>query len=446
LTTVGQSRETGPSLAERAAGDGVEFILAMFADLSGKPCAKLVPVSAVDVLERDGVGFAGYAVGRIGQVPSDPDLIAKPDPRSYAALPWVRPGLAVVQCDLYVSGAAWPYSPREILHRTLADASRNGYDAMAGAELEYFLVQRDADGAVRPFDGDDRAAKPCYDARSLTRMYDHLTEVSTAMTALGWGNYANDHEDGNGQFEQNFVFADALTTADRIMTARYLISMLAQRRGMIATFMPKPFTHRTGTGLHLHLSLWRDGAALFPAPEDERGLGLSATAYGFVGGLLSHAAGLQALIAPTVNSYKRTGAASSSASGATWSPRAASYGGNDRTHYIRVPDGHRIELRACDGSANPYLALAGVVAAGLDGIENAADPGEPPALGGSGKQPAELPLTLMHACDALAADDVLRAAFGKDVIDYFVATGREEFLAWHAVVTPWEIDQYLSAF
>jgi glutamine synthetase len=445
LTTVGQPNDTGPSLAERADDDGVEFVLAMFTDLSGKPCAKLVPISAVEALESDGVGFAGYAVGRIGQVPSDPDLVAKPDPRSYAALPWVREGLAVVQCDLRVGNAPWPYSPRQILQATLAHASRAGYDAKAGAEIEYFLVRRDGQGAIQPFDSEDHADKPCYDARSLTRMYDHLTEVSTAMTALGWANYANDHEDGNGQFEQNFAYADALTTADRIITARYLISMLAQRRGMIATFMPKPFTDRTGTGMHMHLSLWRDGIALFPAPEDERGLGLSATAYGFVAGLLSHAAGLQALLAPTVNSYKRTGAASS-ASGATWSPRLASYGGNDRTHYIRVPDGHRIELRACDGSANPYLALAGVVAAGLDGIENAADPGEPSALAGPGEQPAELPLTLLHACEALAADDVLRAAIGKDVIDYFVATGREQFLAWHAVVSAWEIDQYLTAF
>ena len=229
-------------------------------------------------------------------------------------------------------------------------------------------------------------------------MYDHLTGVSAAMNALGWGNYANDHEDGNGQFEQNFAYADALTTADRVDHARYLISVLAEQRGMVATFMPKPFTDRTGSGLHLHLSLWRGERGALPAGDDAdaRGHGLSPLAYSFLAGILEHAPGMQAVIAPTVNSYKRTGA-TSTRSGATWSPRQASYGGNDRTHFVRIPDGNRIEMRGGDGSANPYLAIAAALAAGLDGDRPRAGPGRP----ARGDRDRTLPPTLLHAVDAL---------------------------------------------
>ena len=433
---------TGTDLVAMARADGVQFLLALFVDLTGQPCAKLVPVSAADALQHEGVGFAGYAVGAIGQQPSDPDLIALPDLASYTPLPWVRDGLALVHCDPHVAGEPWPYAPRVVLKTLLERARAEGLDLQVGAEVEYFLVTRGADGTLVPADVKDVAAQPCYDARGLTRMYDHLTAVSGAMNALGWGNYANDHEDANGQFEQNFAHADALTTADRVVTARYLISVLAEQRGMTATFMPKPFGDRTGSGLHLHLSLWRGGEPLFPDAADARGFGLSGMAYAFLAGILDHAAGLQAVLAPTVNSYKRTGARSTR-SGATWSPRVASYGGNDRTHLVRIPDGNRIEVRGGDGSANPYLAAGALLAAGLDGIARGLDPG--PA--GSGV--TELPPTLLHAVDALRADPVAAGALdaaGPGVCDYFAGLKREEFLEWHAAVGPWEVDRYLTAF
>ena len=241
--------------------------------------------------------------------------------------------------------------------------------------MEYFLLTRNPDGSLATADTADTAAQPCYDARGVTRMYDHLTTISSAMNQLGWSNYANDHEDGNGQFEQNFQFAEALTTADRVITLRYLLSMIAAERGMIATFMPKPFADRTGSGLHLHLSLTSGGTPVFPSDDDddERGLGLSPTAYSFIGGILDHACALQAVVGPTVNSYKRTGALTT-ASGASWAPRQPTYGGNDRTHYIRVPDDQRVELRGGDGSANPYLAIAAALGAGIDGIKRSARP------------------------------------------------------------------------
>jgi glutamine synthetase len=432
-------------LASRARADGVKFLLALFVDLTGKPCAKLVPVEAADELQHDGVGFAGYAVGAIGQQPCDPDLVAIPDLASYTLLRSVREGLALVHCDPQVEGKPWPFAPRVLLKTQLERARSRRLELFVGAEVEYFLVARAADGSLLPADTKDDAARPCYDARGLTRMYDHLTGISTAMNAMGWGNYANDHEDANGQFEQNFAYADALTTADRVITTRYLISVLAEQRDMVATFMPKPFGDRTGSGLHLHLSLWRDGDALFPAADgaaDSRGHGLSPLAYAFLAGILEHAPGMQAVIAPTVSSYKRTGA-TSTRSGATWSPRHASYGGNDRTHFVRIPDNNRIEMRGGDGSANPYLAIAASLASGLDGIDRELDPD------GTGAPRPALPPTLLHAVDAFAADPVVMGALdaaGPGVSEYFAALKREEFFEWHNTVGPWEVDRYLTAF
>jgi glutamine synthetase len=435
-----------PTLAQRVAADDVSFILATFVDLNGKPCAKLVPAQAVEMLETEGVGFAGYAAGALGQQPSDPDLMAIPDPSSYTLLSFLRPGLAMVHCDPHVLGQPWPYAPRNILRAVLGRLTEQGLTAQVGAEAEYFLVRRDAAGKLAVADDRDSSARPCYDARDLTRMYEHLTEVSTAINGLGWSNYANDHEDGNGQFEQNFAHAGPMTTADRLVTFRYLVQVLAEQRGMTATFMPKPFTDRTGTGLHMHMSLWRDGEPLFPDPADPRGLGLSSLAYQFIGGLLAHAPALLAVVAPTVNSYKRT-TASAPASGATWAPNSATYGGNDRTHLVRVPDGDRVEVRACDGSANPYLAMAALLTAGLDGIGRGLDPGE------RGTDPGlPLPPTLLHAVQGLAADDVVNGCLdaavsaGHQVAEYYRQVKTDEFLAWHSQVSTWETDRYLTAF
>jgi len=444
--TTGTSTTTA-DLAALAAEAGTKFILALFVDLRGKPCAKLVPVEAIDLLATDGVGFAGYAVGAMGQEPKDPDLIAIPDPASFTPIPFIKDGLAIVHCDPHVEGKPWPYAPRIILKSLIQRAADAGFEPWVGAEVEYFLLTRNPDGSLATADAADTAAQPCYDARGVTRMYDHLTTISSAMNQLGWSNYANDHEDGNGQFEQNFQFADALTTADRVVTLRYLLSMIAAERGMIATFMPKPFTDRTGTGLHLHLSLTSAGTPVFPAgdDEDERGLGLSPTAYSFIGGILDPASALQAIVGPTVNSYKRTGAVTT-ASGASWAPRQATYGGNDRTHYIRVPDDQRVELRGGDGSANPYLAVAAALGAGIDGIKRSLDPG---AVGALPEGRPTLPPTLLHAVDQLEADAVVTGvldAAGDGVAGYFAAIKRDEFFAYHSSVSPWEVEQYLTAF
>jgi glutamine synthetase len=449
--------QTPEELAAAIERDAIEFIFAMFVDMHGKPCAKLVPVAALDQILADGAGFAGHAAGPIGQTPADPDLVARPDIATYTPVPW-RPGLAILMCDPHVEGKPWPYAPRVILKNQLASLADRGMSLYAGAEPEYFLVKRDPRGGLEVADELDDAGLPCYDAKGLTRSYTFLTTLSKAMNALGWANYANDHEDGNGQFEQNFGYADALTTADRMIIFRYMVHSLAQQQGMLATFMPKPFKDRTGTGMHLHLSLWDAAGStpLFPDKGDPRKLGLSSLAYRFTAGVLAHAPGLTAVTCPTVNSYKRV-SAGTPLSGAAWAPTFVTYGGNNRTQMIRVPDGNRIEIRLVDGLANPYLALTGLLAAGLDGVDRGLDPGEPNTDNlfdlapseVSGRGMVQLPATLMHAADELAADAVLREAFGKvpggEYVDYYAAVKRAEFAEYHAEVSAWEISRYLTA-
>jgi glutamine synthetase len=449
--------QTPEELAAVIEADGIEFLFAMFVDLHGKPCAKLVPVSALDEMLNGGAGFAGYAAGPMGQTPADPDLIAVPDISSYTPVPW-RPGLAIVMCDPHVDGKPWPYAPRVILKNALAGLAARGMSLHVGAEPEYFLVRKTSAGGITVADELDDAGLPCYDAKGLTRSYEFLTTLSKTMNSLGWSNYANDHEDGNGQFEQNFKYADALTTADRVIIFRYMVHALAQQAGMLATFMPKPFKDRTGTGLHLHLSLWNEAGStpLFHDDEDQRKLGLSELAYQFIGGVLEHAAGLTAVACPTVNSYKRV-SAGAPLSGAAWAPGFVTYGGNNRTQMIRVPDSGRIEVRVVDGLANPYLALTGLLAAGLDGIDKSVDPGEPnkenlfdlDVAVVTGRGIGQLPATLIEAADALAADGVLREAFGKvpggEYVDYYATVKRAEFAEYHAEVSPWEVRRYLTA-
>ena len=419
--------DTIPSNADDAreivAERGIEFLFAQFVDMHGKPSAKLVPAHHLEDLLTEGAGFARFA------------------------------------CDVTVEGEPWPFCPRTILRGALDRAAALGYELKLGAELEYFLLRRTADGGIEPADPLDTLELPCYDMRALTRNLDFVSTVSQAVTGLGWDNYATDHEDANGQFEQNFAFADALTTCDRAVFFRYMVESLAQERGLIATFMPKPFAHLTGNGCHFHVSLWRDGVNLFerdPA-EDPRGFGLSELAYKFLAGLKAHAKAYIALTAPTVNSYKRlcVGAPNS---GATWAPAYVSYGYNNRTQMLRIPAPGRIEDRTVDGSCNPYLAATAMLAAGLDGIERGLDPGEPNSANLYELTPEQraaqgidtLPANLLDATRELERCLVLRNALGKtrdgDYLDYYVEVKRREVQAAHEQITQWELDRYLQLF
>ena len=438
--------------------EGIEFLFAQFVDMHGKPSAKLVPAHHLDDLLEEGAGFAGFAAGDIGQGPQDPDMIAMPDPRSLTILPW-RPNVARFACDVTVEGEEWPYCPRTILRHALDRASARGYTLKTGTELEYFLLRRTADGGIEVADPLDTLDLPCYDMRALTRNLDFVSQVSHAVTKLGWDNYATDHEDANGQFEQNFEFADALTTCDRAVFYRYMVESLAQERGLIATFMPKPFAHLTGNGCHFHVSLWRDDENLFDRDpsEDPRGLGLSELAYQFVGGLKANAKAYIAVTAPTVNSYKRL-VVGAPTSGATWAPAYVSYGYNNRTQMLRIPAPGRIEDRTVDGSCNPYLAATAMLAAGLDGIDRNLDPGEPNSANlyelseeARNAQGIDLlPANLLDATRELERNGPLREALGKtrdgDYLDYFVKVKRGEWQAAHEQITQWELDRYLQLF
>jgi len=435
---------------------GIEFYFAQFVDLYGKPNAKLIPAAHLDDLASDGAGFAGFAAGEIGQVPADPDIAAMPDLASFTPVPW-QPNLARFACDVTVEGEEWPYCPRTILRRVLARAREQGYEFKIGLELEYFLVRADGNGSIELADKNDTLEKPCYDMSGLTRQYELLTTVSKYLNELGWGNYANDHEDANGQFEQNLTYDDALVSCDRAIFFRYMMRTLAERQGMIATFMPKPFANLTGNGCHFHMSLWRDGENVFLDEADPRGLGLSETAYHFIGGLMRHARAYSAITAPTVNSYKRLKLGTTT-SGSTWSPVWISYGYNNRTQMLRIPGPGRIEDRTIDGSCNPYLAAAAVLAAGLDGLANRTEAGEPNSqnlytipydeLKRRGLD--TLPANLFEATQVLERCDVLREALGRgrgeDYVDYFIRVKRDEWARYHEQVTPWEIKEYLTRF
>ncbi len=446
---------TVDAIRRRSEERGVEFYFAQFVDMYARPSAKLVPAANLDDLLSDGAGFAGFAAGELGQLPSDPDIAAMPDLSSYTPVPW-EPSLARFACDVTVEGEEWPYDPRTILRRQLQKARTAGYEFMMGIELEYFLLRGDESG-IELADPLDTLEKPCYDMKGLTRNYEFLRRVSNYVNELGWGNYANDHEDANGQFEQNFNYADGLATCDRAIFFRYMVHTLAQQQGMLATFMPKPFSHLTGNGCHFHMSLWDGDTNLFLDEDDPRGLGLSETAYHFIGGLKQHARAYIAVTAPTVNSYKRLRVGAPT-SGATWSPVYVSYGYNNRTQMLRIPGPGRVEDRTIDGSCNPYLAATVVLAAGLDGIEQKLDPGDP-NVGNLYTVPEDeltrrgielLPANLLDATRELERNDVIRAALGRgrdeDYVDYFIRVKRDEWTRYHEQVTPWEIKEYLTRF
>ncbi len=449
---------TADDVRQIVATRGIEFLFAQFVDMHGKPSAKLVPAHHLDDLLTEGAGFAGFAAGDIGQGPDDPDLVAIPDPSSFTILPW-QPNVARMACDITVEGKPWPYCPRTILRNSLARLAERGYELKIGAELEYFLLRRQPDGTLAIADALDTLEQPCYDMRALTRSLDFVTTVSQAVTGLGWDNYATDHEDANGPFEQNFQYTDALTTCDRAVFFRYMVETLAHQRGLVATFMPKPFANLTGNGCHFHLSLWGDGENVFARDpgEDPRGLGLSELAYRFIGGLKCNAKAYIALTAPTVNSYKRL-VVGAPTSGATWAPVYISYGYNNRTQMLRIPAPGRIEDRTVDGSCNPYLGAAGMLAAGLDGVDRGLDPGAPNAANLYTLSDAELaaegiellPANLLDATRELERNDALRTALGStrggDYVDYYITVKRREWQAAHEQITQWELDRYLQLF
>src|SRR6266849_4876389 len=431
---------------------GIEYVFCSFVELSGAPKAKLVPTAHLEDMAREGAGFAGFAAGDLNQGPHDPDIVSIPDFKSLMVLPW-RKNVAWVPGNLHVNGEPWPYCPRTILTRQLESARQKGYIFHVGVEPEFMLLKKNPHEEYEPWDALDNMAKPCYDLRALHRNLDVMTTLLRYMQELGWDPYANDHEDANCQFELNWLYSDALTTADRKTFFKWMVRTVAEQHGLWATFMPKTFAHLTANGSHYHMSLAdaKGGKNLFLDEGDK--LGLSKTARWFMGGLLDHARGLAAIIAPLVNSYKRL-IRGAPRSGATWAPVYVTYGASNRTQMIRIPGPGRIENRAVDGAANPYLAGAAMLAAGLDGIENKIDPGqangenlyEMPEQELRRRNITFLPTTLQEALDCFERDEVLQQALGKDYAAYYADVKREEWRQYHQSISQWETDHYLHTF
>jgi glutamate---methylamine ligase len=425
-------------LADVARERGIKYLLIAFTDLFGTLRAKLVPAAVIAGMQRDGAGFAGFATW-LDMTPADPDVMAIPDPDSLIQLPW-KPEVGWLAADPWMSGAPVAQAPRVVLKQAIAASDAT---MQTGVECEFFLISRDGSALSDPA---DRQAKPCYDQSALMRRYDVVTEICDAMLALGWGPYQNDHEDANGQFEINWQYAPPLVTADRHAFFKYMVKAIAEKHSMRATFMPKPFADLTGSGCHAHVSLWRDGRNLFADGNGE--LGLSATAYHFMAGVLAHAAALCAITNPTVNSYKRLNAPTTT-SGATWAPNSVSYGGNNRTHMIRIPDAGRFELRLADGAANPYLLQAGLLATGLDGIANQRNPGKRLDINlythrHLAGDIAHLPLNLMDALRAFEQSAVLRATLGESFVNAYAKLKWREWDDYARQLTPWERETTLD--
>jgi len=415
------------SLSKLAADQGIRYFLVSFSDLRGVQRAKLVPAGSIDRIAAEGAGFAGFATW-LDMTPADPDMLAMADVNSVIQLPW-KPEVAWVAGDLVMGGKPVEQAPRRVLARQLERAQSLGYTVKTGVECEFFVLS--ADGTTLG-DGADQQSKPCYDQQALMRRYDLIARICDCMSSLGWGPYQNDHEDANGQFEMNWTYSDALTTADRHAFFKYMVKTLAEAEGLRATFMPKPFPNLSGNGCHVHVSLWdrERNRNLF---RDESGeLGLSRTAYEFMAGLLHNAEALSAITNPTVNSFKRINAAPT-ASGATWSPNTVSYTGNNRTHMIRIPDVDRFELRLADGSANPYLLQAAIIAAGLDGVTHHRDAGrrldnDMYADPSPASDARRLPTNLLDALRALKSSEALGKALGSSFVSAYTKLKEHE---WH---------------
>jgi glutamine synthetase len=424
-------------LAKTAKVRGIKYFLISYVDLFGTMRAKLVPAAAIGEMAKNGAGFAGFA-SWLDMTPADPDVLAIPDPDSLIQLPW-RKEVGWLAADPYMNGKLVEQAPRNVLKRVVADAAAKGYTLKTGVECEFFLISPDG---TTISDAGDHQAKPCYDQQALMRRYDVVAEICDAMIELGWKPYQNDHEDANGQFEMNWEYDTALRTADKHAFFKFMVKSIAEKHGLRATFMPKPFANLTGSGCHVHASLWSttSGRNLFSDPKDQ--LGLSQTAYHFIGGIMHHAEALCAITNPTVNSYKRINAPPT-VSGATWSPNAVTYAGNNRTHMIRIPDAGRFELRLPDGAANPYMMQAALLAAGLDGIREKRDPGkrldidmyaEPHKAKGAKR----LPLNLLDALRAFEKSAVLKAALGEEMQQAYLKLKYDDWNAYSRQLTEWE--------
>jgi len=437
------------NLSKIAKQKKIKYFLISFVDLFGVLRSKLVPTRAIAEMQKNGAGFAGFATW-LDMTPADTDMFAIPDPDSLIQLPWNKE-VGWLASDLWMGGKPVKASPRVMLKNQIKQLDKKNLKMKSGVECEYFLISQDGSAIA---DTKDIQSKPCYDQSALMRRYDLIKEICDCMIEMGWDPYQNDHEDANGQFEMNWNYEDCLVTSDRHVFFKYMVKSLAEKHGLRATFMPKPFEKLTGNGCHAHVSLWTEKTNKFLDNGDR--YGLSRLAYNFLGGIMSLAQPLSAFFNPTINSYRRINAPPTK-SGASWSPSSISYSGNNRTHMIRIPDPGRFELRLMDGSANPYLLQAGVIAAGLHGINNKSDPGEPLTCNmytdyKKYQNLKKLPNEIEDAIEELEESKELKESFGEDIINSYVKLKNQEIASFNrderfdkkSSITDWEKNNTLD--
>ena len=429
----------GSKLEAFAKKNKIKYFLINFLDLNGVQRSKLVPAPAIAEMEKEGAGFAGFAT-YLDMTPSYPDMFCLPDPDAVIQLPW-KPEVAWVPGNLSMSEKLVDQAPRVILSKLIDKAKSSGYVMMGGVEPEFMLISKDGQSIS---DNKDIAGKPCYDQQALMRRYDVISEICDSMINLGWGTYQNDHEDANGQFEMNWDYSDLMTTADRHAFFKFMVKSIAEKHELRATFMPKPFSHLTGNGCHMHISLWNSNKSKNLFLDNKGELGVSNLGYNFLGGLIQNAIGMCAITNPTVNSYKRLNAPVTN-SGATWSPNTVTYGGNNRTHMVRIPGPGRIEFRLADGAANPYLMAAAILAAGLDGIENKINPGKRLDIdmyneSDKAKNAKKLPLYLIDSIREFQSNKVLKSYLGDEFYNAYLKIKNIEWNDYSRSLTQWERD------
>ncbi|MGQ0596094.1 type III glutamate--ammonia ligase [Aquabacterium sp.] len=436
---------------------GVKYCIGAYVDIHGIQKAKVVPIDHLPQMAAGSERYTGYALDGLGQAPNEDELTSVPDLRHIVQLPW-EPKIAWMPADNHFKGEPYPLSTRVALQSVMAQAAQMGFGMNLGIECEIFLLKQQADGTLAVPHAGDKLVKPCYDVKGFTDNFSWLDKVATCINDLGWDLYSFDHEDANGQFEFDFNYADVLTTCDRLTFFRMMAKHYAEEEGLLATMMPKPFADKTGNGAHFNMSLYdlKTGKNLFACDpkDDPRGIGLTPLGYQFVGGILKHGRALCAVFAPTVNSYKRL-VRRGAMSYFSWAPVFNSYGSNNRTNSVRIPaGGGRCESRNADGAVNPYLAAALAMAAGLEGIREGLNPGEPNEdnlYELSDAQRAErgiefLPQTLQEAVAAFAADPLVERTLGKALRDEFIKYKTQEWEAYHLSVSQWETARYSAMF
>lgn len=447
------TREIDPAHAELArqlAADGVKYALAAWIDLHGRSKSKVVPVDHLPNVLAGSERYTPRGITGLGEMtPNEPESVAMPDLSTLTVLPWDR-RFAWMAADLLVEGGE-PFSqcPRSILKAQERKALDAGVVLNIGIETEFYVIDPQTlepgwrSGKVRP--------APCYDVESTLDAAPFLDAMVDAMQATGFGVYSFDHEGGDGQFEFDFGYAPALQTADRISLFRVMARQVAKSVGLAATFMPKPSTSAWGSGHHYNMSLCDadTGDNLMRDDGDVRSQGWSKTAYAFTAGIMKHAPALAAICTPTVNSYKRLNPRLPDGS-ASWAPVFSAYGFQNRSCMIRLPANRpAIENRVVDSAANTYLATAFLLAAGLEGVAQGMDPGDPVdlALTGDraplGSNSTRLPRTLLEAVEAFDADPLVHDVFPGGFVEEYVDTKMAEWDAFHAHVTDWERERYL---